>query len=248
MSTDTLRQRAHAMRLWGLLAHWEEVGHEPWVARVVEWQELEARRRSLEYRFGKAKLGAFKPMADFDWNWPKRVDRELVEELMGLGFVKEKANVVLAGPNGVGKTMIAQNLAHEALLRGHKVVFTTASAMLGYLASCDGATRLERALAHYAHPHVLVVDEVGYLNYGDRHADLLFEVVSRRYGKQPTILTTNRPFGEWGEVFPNAACVVALVDRLLHKAEVVRIDGDSYRAKESAERNARREKARKKKT
>jgi len=90
------------MRLWGLLAHWEEVGHEPWVARVVEWQELEARRRSLEYRFGKAKLGAFKPMADFDWGWPKRVDRELVEvQARPDGFL----NWIAAGPMLLGSAL-----------------------------------------------------------------------------------------------------------------------------------------------
>jgi DNA replication protein DnaC len=243
MSLELLRKRAHAMQLWGLLAHWAEVGHEDWVVKLVEWEEEEHRRRSLEYRSGKAKLGAFKPLADFDWTWPRRVDRELVEELAELGFVKEKANVVLVGPNGVGKTMLAQNLAHEALLRGHKVIFTTASAMLGDLAACEGAASLERALRRYVRPQVLVVDEVGYLSYGPRHADLLFEVISRRCGKHPTILTTNRPFAEWNDVFPNAASVVALVDRLMHKAELVRIDGDSYRAKESAER----EKARRKK-
>jgi DNA replication protein DnaC len=245
IATEMLKQRAAKLRMWGLTARWDEVAAEPWVPRLIAWEEEEQARRSLEYRFSKAKLGAFKPMVDFDWTWPKRVEREAVEDLFSLGFLDEAANVVLVGPNGVGKTMIAQNLAHQALLRGHPVRFTTASDMLAELAGCESAVALDRALDRYARPQLLVVDEVGYLSYGTRHADLLYEVVTRRYGKRSTVLTTNRPFAEWGEVFPNAACVVTLVDRLLHRAEVIRIDGDSFRAKESAERVAARAGARK---
>lgn len=240
MSTDMLYQRARTLRLWGVLAHWDEVVTQPWVLEMIAWEEEEQRRRSLEYRTGKAKLGALKAMADFEWGFPKKIERAQISELFTLEFVREAANVVLVGPNGVGKTMIARNLGHEALLRGYGVLFTSASAMLAELASCDGASQLERTLAKYTRPQLLIVDEVGYLNYGNRHADLLFEVVSRRYEKRSTIVTTNRPFKEWGEVFPNAACVVTLVDRLLHKAEVVVIQGDSYRAKEAAQRRSRK--------
>ena len=99
---------------------------------------------------------------------------------------------------------------------------------------------LRRKLRHYAAPDVLIIDEVGYLSYSNRHADLLFELVSRRYQNKSTVVTTNRAFADWGEVFPNAACVVSLIDRLMHRAEVVRIDGESYRAKEAQEREAQR--------
>lgn len=233
---EDLQRRAQELRLWGLLARWNEVALEPWVKTMLDWEEEERQRRSLERRFAQAKLGDFKPMADFDWSWPESADRALIEDLFTMQFLEEAANVVLVGPNGVGKTMIGLNLAHQALLRGHSVRCTSASEMLGELAAQDGATALGRCLARYTSPHVLFVDEVGYLSYGNRHADLLFEVVTRRYKKHATILTTNRPFKEWSEVFPNAACVVTLVDRLLHKAEVVKIAGKSYRAKEAQER------------
>lgn len=247
MSADEmLRKRVEALRLWGLLDHWNEVAGESWVPVMLEWLEEAARQRSLESRLVKSRLGSFKAMADYDWTWPKRADREAIEELFKLEFVAEAANVVLVGPNGVGKTMIAQNLAHQALLAGHGVRFTTASAMLAELGACEGTASLERALGRYTRPGLLVVDEVGYLSYSNRAADLLFEVVTRRYGKRPMILTTNRPFAEWGEVFPNATCVVTLVDRLVHHAEVISIAGDSYRAKESAERSAAKTRARKK--
>jgi len=240
MSEEMLRQRARTLRLWGLLAHWDEVATQGWVSDLVRWSEDEQRRRSLEYRTGKAKLGAMKSMASFDWDFPEKIDRAQIEELFTLGFVKEAINVVLAGPNGVGKTMIAQNLANEALLRGYSVLFTTASSMLGELAACDGARSLAQTLNKYTRPQLLVIDEVGYLAYGTRHADLLFEVVTRRYEQRPTVVTTNRVFKEWGEVFPNAACVVALVDRLLHRAEVVHIQGESYRAREAELRRQRK--------
>lgn len=243
---EMLRQRAENLRLWGLLEHWSEVMGEAWVPTMLDWLEEAQRKRSLESRMVKSRLGTFKAMVDFDWSWPRRLDREAVEELFKLEFVEEAANVVLVGPNGVGKTMIAQNLAHQALLAGHNVRFTTASAMLAELGACEGTASLERALGRYTRPGLLVVDEVGYLSYSDRAADLLFEVVTRRYGKRPMILTTNRPFAEWNQVFPNATCVGTLIDRLVHKAEVIAVAGDSYRAKESAERAASKAKARKK--
>lgn len=247
MKTDTLRLRAKALRLWGLLDHWDKVAAEPWVPTMLDWLEEAQRRRSLEARFAKAKLDPFKMMADFDWTWPKRIPREAVEELFTLEFMAEGGNVVLIGPNGVGKTMIAQNIAHQALVRGHSVRFTTASAMLAALSACEGTASLERALGHYTRPQLLVVDEIGYLSYSNRAADLLFEVVSRRYAaKRPMVLTTNRPFGEWNQVFPNAACVVTLVDRLMHRGEAIPIAGDSFRAKEADDRAAAKEKRRKK--
>lgn len=103
---------------------------------------------------------------------------------------------------------------------------------------------LRRRLRHYAAPALLLIDEVGYLSYSNRHADLLFELISRRYEQRSTVVTTNRPFAEWRDVFPNAACVVSMVDRLMHNAEIVAIDGESYRVKEAMERAEQREKQR----
>jgi len=242
---DLLRERLRRLGLYGLLAQDSEILAEDWLPRLVEVEEAERQKRSLERRLQNACLGTFKAMADFDWHWPKAIDRELVDEIFGLGFVKDAANVVLLGPNGVGKTMIAKNLAHQALLRGHTVRFTAASNMLHDLAAQDTSSSLARRLHRYCHPALLVVDEVGYLSYDTRYADLLFEVVTRRYQQRSSIvLTTNKVFGEWNEVFPNAACVVALVDRLIHRAEVVPIDGQSYRLKEAKERAAEKAKAR----
>ena len=229
---DELQTRANALRLYGLLTHWSDVAAQPWVAPLVQWEEDERSRRSLERRIRDAHLGSFKPLCDFNWTWPKRCDRAVVEELMTMEFVKDQTNVVLIGPNGVGKSTLALNLAHQAIVHGH----TAAGQMLGELAALDSDSTLRRRLNRYASPDILVIDEVGYLSYSNRHADLLFELISRRYGTASTVVTTNRPFKEWAEVFPNAACVVSLVDRLVHRAEVVVIEGESYRVKEARER------------
>ena len=241
---DPLLARAKALKLYGLLAHWSEVAASDWLAPLIAWEEAERARRSLERRLGNAKLGRFRALADFDWDWPKRCDRAAIEELMGLGFLQEAANAILVGPNGVGTSTLARNIAHQAVLAGHTVLCTSAGHMLGELAGADGDRALRHRLSLYTRPRLLLIDEIGYLSYSNRHADLLFEVVSRRYQEKSTLVTTNRPFAEWGEVFPNAACVVSLVDRLVHNAEIIQIEGESYRLKEAKERSEQRRRAR----
>ena len=131
-----------------------------------------------------------------------------------------------------------RNLAHQAVLAGHTALVTTASAILNDLAAQDGDTALKRRIARYVRPAVLVVDELGYLSYESRHADLLFEIVTRRYQAKSLVVTTNKPFAEWHEVFPHAACTVALIDRLVHQAEILSIEGESFRLREAKARAA----------
>ena len=158
---DTLMERAKALKLYGLLAHWEQIAQTDWIEPLILWEEQERARRGLQRRLKGAHLGRFKPLADFDWKWPSQCDRQGVEDLMSLGFVEETANAVLVGPNGVGKSTIARNIAHQAVLAGHTVRFTSASQMLNELAAQDGDNALRRRLALYARPRLLVIDEVG---------------------------------------------------------------------------------------
>ena len=245
---DERRAALRRLGLFGLLARWEEVRHLEWLPSVIEYEQSERQRRSLQRRVHFARLGSFKPLCDFDWHWPKKIDRAAVDELATLEFLTEPANVVLIGPNSTGKTTIAKNLAHLALLGGYTARFTTASAMLNDLAAQDSAAALNRRLRHYCRPALLVCDELGYLSYDARYADLLFEVVTRRYQHRSTIITTNKPFAEWNQVFPNAASVVTIIDRLVHKAEILTIDGDSYCLKEAKERAVQKARLRKERT
>lgn len=232
-----LQKRLRALNLLGLAARVDEVRGEPWLERILEIEEEERQHRGLDRRMKNSRLGRFKPIADYDWSWPKSVDREAIEGLFTLRFVQDGANVVLVGPNGVGKTMVAKNLAHAVIRAGKTARITTASTMLTELAAQDGTAALHRAFRRYTSPAVLVIDELGYVAYANRHADVLFEVVNRRYESgRPIIVTTNRSFTDWGELFPNATCVVPLVDRLVHHSEIIAIDGDSYRLKEAQER------------
>ena len=242
---DELKHRASALKLHGLIAHWDEVPENqlPWVHSLLEWEDAERKRRGLERRLSTAHIGRFKALADFDWNWPTQCDKAAISELMTLRFIHDTANLILVGPNGVGKSMIAQNITHHAVMQGHTALFINAAQMLGDLAAQDGDNALRRRLKHYAHPDLLVIDEVGYLCYGNRHADLLFNIINRRYELKPTIVTTNRPFAEWSEVFPNAACVVSIVDRLVHHSEIIVIEGESYRMREAKERALKKKKS-----
>jgi DNA replication protein DnaC len=191
-----LRERARRLQLNGLLAHWAECREAPWLDAVLTWEETERHRRSLERRLRYAHIGRFKPLADFDWNWPKQIDQRAVAELMTLDFLGSATNAILNGPSGVGKTMIAQNIAHQAVLAGHSVLFASAGQLLGDLAGLDSASALRQRLRRYAAPTLLVIDEVGYLSYSNRHADLLFELINRRHEKKSTLISTNKVFSE----------------------------------------------------
>ena len=202
-------------------------------------QEAQNRaQRSLARRLTRSRVGRFTPMADFDWAWPTKIDRDAVEATLRLEFLGGARNVVLAAPQGLGKSMIAKNIAHQAILAGHSVLFISAAQLLLDLAGQDSARGLDRRLRHYCRPSLLCVDEIGYLSYDNRNADLLFQVISRRYEQKSLVLTTNLAFSDWPTIFPNAACATALIDRVVHHADMLVIEGESYRRRE-AEADAR---------
>ena len=237
---EPLKKAATDLKLYGLLAHWDELGHPTpdWLNQLLNWEEEERQKRGLQRRIRNAKIGSFKPLADFDWNWPKKLDQAAIVSLMTMAFMGQDKplNPIFVGGNGIGKTTLAKNIAYQAAINGYSVMFTTAAQMLNDLAAIDSDSALKRRLKYYAQPQLLVIDELGYLSYSNRHADLLFEIVNRRYEVKSTLVTTNRPFEEWNEVFPNAACVVSLVDRLIHHSEIILCEGDSYRMKEAMEK------------
>jgi DNA replication protein DnaC len=209
--------------------------------QLAQAEIAERARRSLEQRLRFSGLKRFKPMADFDWSWPTKIERDVIERALSLDFLPEARNLVLVGRNGLGKTMIAQNICHAAVLAGYSVLFRPAPALLEELHRQSPEGRRSK-LRTYANVGLMCIDEVGYLSFDDKAADLLYEVVNRRYERKPVILTTNRPFKEWNEVFPNATCIVTLLDRLLHHADVTVLEGESYRLRESEQESAARRK------
>lgn len=217
---------------------------------IARLEEIDSRRRGQESRLRRSRLGRFKPIADFDWNWPKKIERGLIERALTLEFIREGRNLALIGTNGLGKTMIARNIAHQAILAGYSVLSTTAAELIEDLRSCSPET-LRRRLARYTRPHLLCIDEVGYLSYDSYAADLLYKVVDRRYERpgakdlpsRSILITTNLAFRDWNTVFPNATSIATLLDKLTHHADVTLLEGESYRVRESQlEAAARRKK------
>jgi DNA replication protein DnaC len=218
---------------------------------LTRMEEADKTRRSLQGRLQRARIGRFRPISDFDWSWPKKIERDLIQRAFTLEFIREGRNLVLLGSNGLGKTMIAKNIAHQAVLAGFSVLFTTAAEMIEDLRTCSPES-LRRRLARYTRPSLLVVDEVGYLSYDSHAADLLYKVVDRRYERpgvrdaapRSILITTNLAFRDWNTVFPNATSIATLLDKLTHHADVTLVEGRSYRVHESQkEAEARRKRS-----
>jgi DNA replication protein DnaC len=225
----------------------KRLSHTQLLELVAERELADKARRSVRRRLARAKIGRFKPIADFDWAWPTRIDRDAVDTALRLQFLERQANIVLVAPQGLGKTTIAKNIANAAIMAGHSVLFVTAAQMLLDLSSQESARALERRLRHYQRFALLAVDEIGYLSYDNRNADLFFQVVSRRYEQKSLVLTTNLAFSDWPTIFPNATSATALIDRLCHHADILKIEGESYRRREAeAEAKSRRKKSKKK--
>lgn len=201
---------------------------------------LERRAReatNLARRTRAACLGKFKPIDRFDWAHPRKIDRALVERLLALDFVARGENVLLRGQSGVGKTMLAKNLGHTALLAGHTVRFASLASALADLLQQESIPAFERRLKRYIRPSVLILDELGYLPCDSRAADILYNIIERRHEQRSTVISTNLAFKQWASVFPGAACVVALVDRFAQHCHRIEIDADSWRDTHSFERD-----------
>lgn len=207
---------------------------------VTHLENQERARRSLERRLSRSKLGPFKPMADFEWDWPAKISRSDIEAALELDFLDRRRNVVLVAAEGLGKTMIARNIIHNAILNGSSALFISAAELLLDLGSQESARGLDRRLKHYSRIGLLAIDEIGYLSYDVRNADLLFQLISMRYEKKPLVLTTNLHFSEWPKIFPGAGCTVALIDRVVHHADIIPIEGKSYRLRDATEHKKKR--------
>lgn len=199
--------------------------------------EITARRqRALQRRIRQAKLPKPKTLAEYKFDFPKRIPKQKVLRLFDCQFVEQRQCAVLIGPTGVGKTHLLTALAYTACEKGLSVRFTRVIDMINTLTTAQLNGTLERALKHYVHPSVLLLDELGYLPIDKRGADLMFQVVAARYESGSIVITTNRPFRDWGKIFDvDNTLATAMIDRLMHHGEAIVIQGDSYRTKDQEE-------------
>lgn len=236
--TIDIAEAAHAVglcasreALLALVAHATKSRLSP--AQVVEHLFLLERRerdaRNLTSRTKSAALGAVTPIDRFDWSFPRIINRPLYEQLLSLAPPTRGHNILLRGPSGVGKTMLAQNFGLHALENGMSVCFCTVNAALADLLRQESLPAVERRMKRYTSPDILILDELGYLPCDARSGDLLYSIISRRHERSTTLITTNLAFKDWGTVFPGAACVVALIDRFTQHCQILDIEGDSWR-------------------
>jgi DNA replication protein DnaC len=210
--------------------HWDHVAY---LARLVAGEAALRRERSVQRRINQARFPVLKTLEQFQWSWPKTVNRLQVQNLFRLQFLADKGNVILLGTVGLGKTHLATALGYAACMQGVSVRFTSAVEVINALAAAQRAKRLKQALDGYRKPALLILDELGYLPIDKTGADLLFQIISQRYEQGSTIVTSNRAYKHWAEIFNNDATLTsALLDRLLHHAETVLIEGQSYRMKD----------------
>ena len=192
--------------------------------------------RATKRRICAARFTQIKTLEQFKWSWPQKINQLHVKNLFRLKFVDEKSNVIFLGGVGLGKTHLASALGYHACLKGHTVLFCSAVDAINNLTAAQSAGRLKQELKKYHKPELVILDELGYLPIDKTGADLLFQIISHRYEQGSLIITTNRAFKHWPEIFNNDSTLTsALLDRLLHHTETVVIEGKSYRMKETIE-------------
>ena len=212
------------------LKHWSHVGY---LDRLAEGEAALRRDRSIQRRIRLARFPVIKTLEQFRWTWPKTINRLQVQNLFRLQFIQNKSNVIFLGGVGLGKTHLASALGYQACLQGNSVLFATAIDVINTLSAAQASGRLKQELKKYTRPSLFILDELGYLPIDKLGADLLFQVISLRYEQGTLIITSNRAFKDWSEIFNNDSTLTsAILDRLLHHAETVVIEGKSYRMKD----------------
>src|ERR1700758_1127123 len=239
-----LDAQLHRLHLHHIQSHYQALAtkaaeqqssHLDYLEQLVEGEATMRENRSIERRIRNARFPVIKTLDDFQWSWPKKINRPQIQNLFRLAFIATQTNIVLIGNVGLGKTRISIALGHAACLNGYSVLFTTAVDIINTLTAAQSAGRLSVSLS-YLKPQLLVVDELGYLPIDKHGADLLFQIISQRYERAPMVITTNRAYKHWSQIFNNDSTLTsAILDRVLHHADTIIIEGKSFRMKDEIE-------------
>jgi DNA replication protein DnaC len=242
MSDEDLTRQLTYLKLPYILENHEAVGqlaarkqwtHVHYLAELIKQESKLRHDRTIQRRIRMARFPVLKTLDQFNWSWPKKINRAQIQNLFRLKFIEDKSNVVFIGGVGLGKTHLASALGYQACLKGHTVLFASAIDTINNLISAQHAGALKQELKKYLKPSLIVLDELGYLPIDKNGADLLFQIISERYERGSIVITTNRVFKDWPQIFNNDNTLTsALLDRLLHHTEAVVIEGKSYRMKE----------------
>ncbi len=242
LDEDTLNNQLAYLRLHDIHEHYlkqASVGARrsesplQYLSRLIDGEYQRTKDNRAQRRIKQAKFPLLKMIDEFQWTFPKSINREMVLDLFRFDFIEQKQNVILLGGVGVGKTHISLALGHRACLSGHTVLFTTAIDIVNSLSAAQHAGRFKTELRKFTRPALLIIDELGYLPIDKFGADILFQVISQRYEQGSIMLTTNKAFKNWAELFGNDSTLAsAVLDRLLHHSRTILIEGDSYRMKD----------------
>ena len=244
-STPSLEQQLDYLKLHYMLEQYEKTAQKAtrkkwsyidFLTNLIAGEAAFRWDRSIQRRISMARFPVIKTLEQFSWSWPKTINRPAIQHLFHPKFINNKENVIFIGGVGLGKSHLATAIGYQACLKGHSVLFTTAIDVINAMSAAQNAGNLKNELKKYLRPELLVLDELGYLPIDKTGADLLFQVISHRYEGGSIIVTSNRAFKHWPEIFNNDSTLTsALLDRLLHHSETNLIEGDSYRMKDRIE-------------
>ena len=210
----------------------DNLSHEEFLKRLLSNEAAAKFERQVKSRLAAAKFPTIKTLDTFDWNHPTAIPKAKILEAMELRFLEKNEGLVFIASHGLGKTHLATALGHRAALAGVKTLFTKAVDMVTHLAAAKPNHSQHKIMKLYTHPTLLIIDELGRLSLDQEQGELLFNVIDARYEKSSTVITTNRAFRDWGAIFRDMVCARAIIDRLVHHSDVIKIEGTSYRLKD----------------